>query len=49
MTRDRHSAAGVGQILLTGAEVAVAGALIAGPAGFFLGAGIGLFYGIFSD
>ena len=36
------AAAGVGKILLTGVEVAVAGAIIAGAAGFFLGAGIGL-------
>jgi hypothetical protein len=41
--------AGVGAILLKGAECAVAGAVIGGPAGFFLGGGLGLIYGIFSD
>lgn len=34
--------AGVGAILLKGAECAVAGAAIGGPAGFFLGGGLGL-------
>jgi hypothetical protein len=41
--------AGIGRILLTGAECAVAGAIVGGPAGFFLGGGLGLLYGIFSD
>jgi hypothetical protein len=43
------AAAGIGRILLTGAECAVAGAAVGGLPGALLGGGLGLLYGIFSD